>query len=37
LLDEDGIEPVAYEDTDHYRLTRDFLDAPERFLRQLFS
>lgn len=32
-----GVEPVAYEDTEHYRLTRDFLAAPERFLRQLFD
>ena len=36
-LDDHGIETVAYEDTDHYRLTRDFLDAPERYLRHLFS
>ena len=36
-LGDHGIEAVAYEDTDHYRLTRDFLEAPERFLRQLFS
>jgi predicted ATPase len=36
-LGEDGIEPVGYQDTDHYRLTRAFLDAPERFLRQLFA
>ena len=26
---------VAYEETDHYRITRDFLNAPERFLRHL--
>jgi predicted ATPase len=36
-LSENGIEAVAYEETDHYRLTRAFLDAPERFLRQLFA
>jgi predicted ATPase len=36
-LSEDGIEAVGYEETDHYRLTRAFLDAPERFLRQLFA
>ena len=36
-LGDDGIETVAYEDTEHYRLTRDFLEAPERYLRQLFS
>jgi predicted ATPase len=36
-LSERGIEHVSYEDTDHYRLTRSFLDSPERFLRQLFA
>jgi predicted ATPase len=36
-LGDDGIEAVAYQDTAHYRLTRDFLEAPERYLRQLFS
>jgi predicted ATPase len=33
----DGIEAVAYQDTEHYRLTREFLEAPERYLRHLFS
>jgi predicted ATPase len=36
-LSDDGIEAVEYEETDHYRLTRAFLDAPDRFLRQLFA
>jgi predicted ATPase len=36
-LGDDGIEPVAYEDTEHYRLTRDFLEAPDRYLRLLFG
>jgi predicted ATPase len=36
-LGDDGIETVSYEDTDHYRLTRAFLEAPERYLRQLFA
>jgi len=36
-LGEDGIEPVDYQDTEHYRLTKAFLDAPESFLRQLFA
>jgi predicted ATPase len=36
-LGEGGIEPIDYEDTEHYRLTRAFLEAPERFLRQLFA
>ena len=34
---DDGIEPVAYRDTRHYRLTREFLKAPERYLRHLFA
>jgi predicted ATPase len=34
-LDEDGIAPVAFGDADVVRLTRDFLDAPERYLRHL--
>jgi len=36
-LSERGAEEVAWEDTDHVRLLRGFLDAPERFLRELFS
>ena len=33
----EGPVPTAYEDTDDYRLTRAFLNAPDRFLRELFS
>jgi predicted ATPase len=33
----EGPVPTAYEDTDHYRLTRAFLSAPDRFLRELFT
>jgi predicted ATPase len=33
----DGITAVNYRDTDHFRLTRDFLAAPERFFRHLFD
>ena len=36
-LSTDGIEPVAYEDTEHYQVTRTFLASPERMFRQLFS
>jgi predicted ATPase len=32
-----GIAPVAYTDTEHYRLTRDFLNAPERYLKRLLD
>jgi predicted ATPase len=36
-LSESGIERVEYERTDHYRLTRAFLENRESFLRHLFS
>lgn len=35
-LDGGTIKEVDYRDTDHYRLTVDFLQAPERFFRHLF-
>ena len=37
LFDEKGIAPVAYKDTEHYQLTKRFLDDPERMLRYLLS
>ena len=39
LLSLDGgpIHEVAYADTEHYRLTKQFLDSPERFLNHLFE
>jgi predicted ATPase len=36
-LSDRGIERVEYRDTDHYRLTRAFLDDPPAFLRHLFA
>jgi predicted ATPase len=36
-LDGDGIQEVAYKDTRHYTLTRDFLNSPERFFKHLFG
>jgi predicted ATPase len=36
-FDGDGIEPIDYQDTEHYRVTRDFLNAPERYFRHLFD
>ena len=36
-FDSAPIEPIAWDETDHVRLTRDFLANPERFLRQLRS
>lgn len=36
-LEGGNIQAVRYQDTEHYRLTRDFLNAPERFHRHLFE
>ena len=36
-LDDGVIRQVDYRDTEHFRLTRDFLEAPERFFRHLFA
>jgi predicted ATPase len=36
-LSDDGIERVAYTDTQQYQLTKGFLDSPEAFLRHLFA
>jgi len=33
----EGIERVAYEDTEHYRVTRDFLADPARMLKTLLD
>jgi predicted ATPase len=32
-----GIESVAYEETEHYTLTKDFLNHRERYFRELFD
>lgn len=34
---DDGIKQVRYEETEHYKVTKQFLDSPERFFRHLFS
>ncbi len=36
-LDGDAIRTIAYRETEHYRVTRDFLDSPERFFKHLFG
>jgi predicted ATPase len=33
----DGIREVAYEDTEHFQVTRDFLVHPQRMLRVLLD
>ncbi len=32
-----GIRPIAYEETEHYRVTKTFLDSPERMFRHLLG
>jgi predicted ATPase len=34
---EAGIKEIDYRDTEHFRLTKDFLNAPERYFRHLFE
>jgi predicted ATPase len=36
-LDGDRIREIAYRESDHYRVTRDFLNAPERYYKYLFD
>ena len=36
-MDRGIIEPVAYEDLEHVRITRGFLNHPERYLESLFG
>jgi len=35
-LDGDSIREIAYRDSEHYLVTRDFLNAPERYFKHLF-
>lgn len=35
-IDEGHLREVSYRDTEHFQLTRDFLNAPERYHRHLF-
>lgn len=37
LLDQHGYAPVKYEDTDHYQLTRRFLNHPDEVLKTIFA
>jgi predicted ATPase len=36
-LDDKGLQVVDYEETEHYRLTRDFLNSRERYFKHLFG
>ena len=33
----DGISEIAYRETEHYLVTKDFLNAPERYFKYLFA
>ena len=35
-ITETGIEPVDYEQTEHYEITKTFLENPDRMLKELF-
>jgi predicted ATPase len=34
---ESGIEPIEYKDTEHFTITREFLNKPEKMLQYLFE
>jgi predicted ATPase len=36
-LDGDSIREIDYRETEHYRVTRDFLNAPDRYFKHLFG
>jgi predicted ATPase len=37
LCSDKGVTPVAYEDTEHFQVTRDFLAHPARMLKQIMG
>lgn len=37
LLDENGISQVKYEETEHYQITKGFLDNPDKYFKLLFG
>ena len=36
-FDEEGIRPVAYRETDHYEITKQFIDRPEKMVQYLLN
>ena len=36
-LTDGGIRSVSYEDTEHYQITKSFLNAPEKMCRYMFD
>lgn len=37
FLSDEGINEIDYKETEHYQLTKDFLDSPERYFKHLFK
>jgi predicted ATPase len=37
LLTDNGIKPVEYTETEHYQITKQFMDRPDRMLRILME
>jgi predicted ATPase len=37
LFSKEGISPIAYEETEHFQVTRDFLSNRERMLQLLMQ
>ena len=37
LFDDDGIRSVDYRDTEHFKITKQFINDPERMLELLFE
>ncbi len=37
LLSDNGLQPIGYKQTEHYQITRSFLENPERMLRILME
>ena len=36
-IDNSGFYPIKYKETEHYEITRAFLENPEPMLRELFN
>lgn len=34
---EDGIDKVSYRETEHYKITKQFIDTPERMINYLLN
>ena len=37
LFSDSGISPIGYRQTEHYQITKQFLDDPQRMLNMIFG